>query len=464
MISPSGDVTPSNERLSIHYVKMENGEWPAKVTDSPHEGRRGFMERRIRPDQVRLGMYVRGFGGSWLDHPFWRVKFVLRKPQDVERVRQSGVPHVLIDDQLGLGVEDEPEQPPASPRPAPAGPPRPARAPIRIARAGGPGEYSEVRRTSERKRTIELVTRSKKVMRHVFDGARLGRAVRIADVISVVDEVAEAVERGPRTLLDVIRLKKRDEYTYLHSVAVCTLMVNMARFLGKGKAEMREFGLAGLLHDIGKMGVPEPVLQKPGQLTDAEFQAVRGHPEYGHRLLCETEDVGALALDVCLHHHEKMDGTGYPVGLKGEEISFIARLGAICDVYDALTSDRPYKKAWTPTEAMAAMWGWEGHFDHALLFSFMQSIGVFPAGMPVRLRSNRLAVVLENKRRNSRPRVLAFYDTRERQLIEPEDITLQDSLAGDGIVAPADPAEWGLADWETVIARLTREMNLPLVA
>lgn len=418
------------------------------------------MERKIRPDQVRLGMYVRGFGGAWLDHPFWRVKFVLRKPQDVERVRQSGVPHVIIDDELGVGVEDAPAQPAA----VPAAEPRPAKPMIRPPRFHGARDYGDDQRKTERKRAMELVGRSKKVMRGVFDGARLGQAVRIADVISVVDELSEAVERGPRTLLDVIRMKKRDEYTYLHSVAVCTLMVNMARFLGKGEAEMREYGLAGLLHDIGKMGVPEPVLHKPGRLTDAEFATMRGHPEHGHRLLQEAGDGNAMALDVCLHHHEKMDGTGYPFGLKGEDISFVARLGAVCDVYDALTSDRAYKEAWTPNEAVGAMWSWDGHFDRPLLFGFMQSIGVFPAGMLVRLRSNRLAIVLENKRRHSRPRLLAFYDTLAHQMIPPKEFTSDETLASDGIVAPADPAEWGLTDWEDTLVRLTGETKLRLVA
>ncbi|BBC71841.1 conserved hypothetical protein [Altererythrobacter sp. B11] len=424
------------------------------------------MERRISPEEARLGMYICGFGGSWFDHPFWRVRFVLRKDSDLERLQQSGVPYVVIDDALGIGpVEPEPE---AAPSPAAARPPRKMAAPRRLAepapRPAPAGDYGAAQQAAERRQAIALVSRSKKVMRYVFEGARLGRAVKVAEVLDVVDDITRSVERAPRTLLDVIRLKNRDEYTYFHSVAVCTLMVNFARHLGLGEEETRELGLAGLLHDIGKMSIPDEVLNKPDRLTDEEFAVVRAHPERGYKMLSETPEVSAAALDVCRHHHEKMDGRGYPYGLAAEDISRAARMGAICDVYDALTSDRIYKAAWHPSEALAAMWGWEDQFDRALLFAFMQSLAVFPEGMLVRMRSNRLAIVLKSKRRNARTRVLCFYNTCEGSFIPAEETVLGPGLASDSIVAPATPEEWGLRDWEAMAARLLGSDAVPLVA
>jgi HD-GYP domain-containing protein (c-di-GMP phosphodiesterase class II) len=411
------------------------------------------MQRQIRPEQVKLGMYVGGFGGAWVDHPFWRAKFLLKNPRDVERVRESGVPYVIIDDERGIG----PDQPPEAATPAT---PVKASNPPALGAARRPAattatlDYEKARQKSDRQRAVALVSRALKVLRRAFDDARLGRAVRMAEVTTVVDEVVESVERGPRTLLEVLRTKTRDEYTYLHSVAVCTLMVNVARQLGKGDGETRDYGLAGLLHDLGKMGISELILNKAGALTEAEFAAVRTHPEHGYQLLCETPDIPEMALDVCRHHHEKMDGTGYPFGLPAEAISLVARVGAVCDVYDALTSDRVYKEAWSPGEAIAAMWSWEGHFDRQLLFTFMQSVGIFPTGMLVQLRSNRLAIVLDPKRRNSGPRVLAFYATRDRAFIEAEEIVIKDNLANDSIVAPAEPEDWGLENWDRVAERL----------
>jgi hypothetical protein len=175
---------------------------------------------------------------------------------------------------------------------------------------------------------------------------------------------------------------------------------------------------------------------------------VREHPAFGHKLLSESPDMADMALDVCLHHHEKMDGTGYPFAMAGADITTAARLGAICDVYDALTSDRAYKDGWSPVEAITAMWQWEGHFDRSLLFAFMQSISIFPTRELVRLRSNRLGIVLENRRRSSRPRVCAFYSTRDHVLQPPEIVTITDDFSGDQIIAPELPEAWGFTNWD----------------
>jgi len=360
------------------------------------------MQRQIRPEDVRLGMYVCGFGGSWFSHPFWRAKFVLQTQQDLDRVQGSNVAYVVIDDALGIEPAVQAEARPA-PAATPSAPVR-LRSPERSARAQW-DEREKALERSDKQQAKALVARSMKVLRTAFADVRLGRAVRMDEVTAIVDDVVGTIDRNPRTLLEILRLKSKNEYTYLHSVAVCTLMVNAARHMAKGATETREYGLAGLLHDLGKMGVDDAILNKEGKLTDAEFLAVRNHPEHGYQVLSQSPNIPEAALDVCRHHHEKMDGSGYPFGLPAEAISMVARLGAVCDVYDALTSERVYKDAWSPVEALTAMWSWEGHFDRALLFTFMQSIGVFPAGMLVQLRSNRLALVLENKRRASRPRV-----------------------------------------------------------
>lgn len=393
-------------------------------------------------------MYIETFEGSWLRHPFWRSRFLLTRPEDLTRLLDSDVSGVIIDDDKGLGLPGEQAEgaKPAS---------QPCELPPPIARKNCPS--SSDRSSSyadERTRAVKVVNQSKKVMRNVFDGARLGKAVRSADVLSVVDDISASLGRNSMALINVARLKSKDEYTYLHSVAVCALMVNLARHIGIGEEQTRELGLAGLLHDIGKMTVPSPILNKPGHLSDEEFAIVQSHPEKGFQLLGESCDIPDVALDVCRHHHEKVDGTGYPHRLRGDEITLAARMGAICDVYDALTSNRAYKDAWAPADAIAAMDGWPGQFDPDLLFRFMQSIAVYPVGMLVRLRSNRLALVLDNGRRASRPRVRAFYSTSDRQLIKPVDVVIADSLADDQIISREDPAHWAIPDWTALRANL----------
>ncbi len=405
------------------------------------------MERKIAPELARVGMYVKGFSGSWFRHPFWRARFIITNARQEERIRHSGLDYVVIDDALGSGPEaDEATEIRASSVWAPTQ--TRSRVPCRA-----PGAWAKIERPrpkSEQQQARALLTKSKKIVRKAFDDARLGRAVSVQDVAPVVEEIVCSIDKNPKALLNVLRLKKKNEYTYLHSVAVCTLMVNVAIHLARSQDEIRDYGIAGLLHDVGKMGVPDSILDKEGPLTDDEFRKIRNHSEYGHRILAKSVDIPEAALDVCLHHHEKMDGSGYPFGLASEEISPVARLGAICDVYDALTSNRAYKAKWTPARALAEMWSWDGHFDRDLLFTFMQSLGLFAPGMTVQLRSNRLGIVLEPKRVNSRTRVLAYFDTCERDWIEPVEVVIGDSLTTDGIVGVADPDDWGLGDLNSV--------------
>ncbi len=411
------------------------------------------MELRIRPQEARIGMYVKGFAGSWFAHPFWRARFVLTSSRDLERLRCSTVDYVVIDDVLGIGpVEAAPVRSVAS---MVAAKERPRNRPSAAhRRTTGWEDIERARARSDREKALALLSRSKKIVRKVFAEARLGQAIQVAEVAPVVDEIVSSIDQNPRALLKVLRLKKKNEYTYLHSVSVCTLMVNAAIHMGKGRAEIRDYGLAGLLHDVGKMGISDAILDKEGPLTEEEFGKVRQHSEYGYRILAGSDDVPETALDVCRHHHEKIDGSGYPFGLSEEGISPVARLGAICDVYDALTSHRAYKAAWAPTQALAAMWSWDGHFDRDLLFTFMQSLGLFPPHMLVRLRSNRIGLVLEPARPNDKTRVLAFYAIRDGEWIEPEEVVVDDTLATDGIVGVADPLDVGLDGSDAVLERL----------
>lgn len=378
-------------------------------------------------------MFIHGFEGSWLSHPFWRRRFLLDEPGDLTALLDSEVIGVVIDTEKGLDL-------PATTQPATTGYRPPSRpAPRRAAPTATPLHGDDIARAE----AVRTVNRAKLAVRGVLDGARLGKAVESAAVAAVVDDVSAAVEKNRRALLRVLRLKDKDEYTYLHSVAVCALMIALARQLDLDDAMTAEMGTAGLLHDIGKMAVPLDVLNKPAKLTDEEFALMQTHPEKGFRLLEQTPALPPLALDVCRHHHEKVDGTGYPQRLRGDQISLAARMGAICDVYDALTSNRSYKAAWSPAESVTHMREWEGQFDPELLFAFMKSVGIFAIGMVVQLRTNRLGLVIDPGR-SARARVVAFYSTIDRQLIDPIPVTIGEDLSHDMVLAEANPAEWAI--------------------
>ncbi|MBI1835274.1 MAG: HD-GYP domain-containing protein, partial [Burkholderiales bacterium] len=254
---------------------------------------------------------------------------------------------------------------------------------------------------------------------------------------------------NPGALIGLARLKTADDYTYMHSVAVCALMIALSRQLKLSDEETREAGLAGLLHDIGKMAVPAEILNKPGKLTDAEFVSVKEHPAAGYQMLLEAKGVGSIALDVCLHHHEKMDGSGYPKGLEGDQISLYARMGAVCDVYDAITSNRPYKAGWCPAESLRKMSEWSrGHFDDRVFQAFVKSIGIYPVGTLVKLHSGRLGVVIEQQVGKSLllPKVRVFFSSKSMAYITPLLLDLSAPGVQDKIVSREDTAAWGLKD------------------
>ncbi|MGO0788642.1 HD-GYP domain-containing protein [Herbaspirillum seropedicae] len=210
--------------------------------------------------------------------------------------------------------------------------------------------------------------------------------------------------------------------------------------------------MAGLLHDIGKMTVPPSILNKPSKLTEEEFVSVQSHPLAGHRLLQELPGIGDAPLDVSLHHHEKMDGTGYPYKLSGRNISMTARMGAICDVYDAITSDRPYKSGWDPSRSIQHMAQSKGHFDFDVLQAFVKAVGIYPVGSCVLMQTGHLAMVLEQRPDSLlAPLVRIFYSTNKKIAVTPTLIDLRRSA--NKIVGAVDPEKWG-------VTRLVEQQDL----
>jgi len=413
--------------------------------------------KRISTADVTLGMFVQALEGAWLTHPFWRTKFVLTDPADLAALKASRVPAVWIDTSKGLDLDTAAGAAGAAGAAMQASATAPARAPAPTATAAPP-PVSPERLEDELGRAAKVLLRSRQAVTTLFNEVRLGQAIDPERCLPVVQEITASLARNPSAFLSLARLKTKDDYTYMHSVAVCGLMVALGRHMGLGEADLREAGLAGLLHDVGKMQMPLDVLNKPGALTNAEFDVMRSHPERGFELLKDGAKVPASALDVCLHHHEKMDGTGYPHRLAGQQISLLARMGAVCDVYDAVTSVRPYKQPWDPAAALQRMSQWKGQFDPAVLAAFVKSVGIFPTGALVRLESGRLAVVVDqNPGALAKPRVRVFFSTKSNMPIPVQLLDLAAAGATDRITG-WEPVE----DWEfTHLDRLWNPATSP---
>ena len=398
------------------------------------------MLKKISVHQLRLGMHLHALEGPWIKHPFWRTRFVLTDAADLTLLFDSGVPACWIDDSLGLDI---------APVVAAAMPPTTAAMPavavvaataVTAAVPAGPNPPAPSQPVSrslqaELQQAAAICQRGRKAVTTMFQEARMGRSLDTAGCLELVEDISASVLRNPGALVSLARLKSKDNYSYMHSVAVCALMVGLGRQLGLNQDECRSAGMAGLVHDVGKALLPPNILDKPGKLTEAEFAIVRSHPERGHALLSGGQGTSAEMLDVALHHHERMDGTGYPDRLPGAQISRIARMGAVCDVYDAITSNRPYKAGWDPAESIACMVSWKGHFDEEILNAFVRSVGIYPTGSLVRLQTGLVAVVCEqNPAALVSPTVHAFYSTRSNMPIPPRLIDLARSGCADRII------------------------------
>ena len=399
------------------------------------------MLKKINVKHLVVGMYLKEFCGSWMDHPFWRNSFVITDPKDVERILASNITEVWIDSSKGLDIaagetavsEEESE----------------ARVDAELSRAAqAQRETAPIPASEEFARAAKICAQSKLAVTSMFQEARMGKAVDTANAQKLVEEINDSVSRNPGALISLARLKTADDYTYMHSVAVCALMIALSKQLGLSEQETRRAGIAGLLHDLGKMLVPMEVLNKPGKLTDEEFAIIKKHPEEGHRLLFGNPGADEVMLDVVLHHHEKIDGTGYPKGLKGEEISLFAKMGAVCDVYDAITSNRPYKAGWPPSESLRKMAEWaKGHFDQRVFQAFVKSLGIYPIGSLVRLESGRLGLVIDQSEKSLlAPCVKVFYSTHSQARILPEIIDLSRPGCHEKIAGREDPAKWNFPD------------------
>lgn len=295
----------------------------------------------------------------------------------------------------------------------------------------------------EHARAAVLIDRAREVLHAQFDALRKGDQLDMGGMRRVARDLSRSISRNRYAVIGLTRLRSSHEYTYTHSIAVSALMIGLARELGLPVREVEAVGLAGLLHDIGKAKVPVAVLDKPGPLSPAEWATIRTHPERGHAILSRFGAVDPIVLDVTLHHHERIDGSGYPHGLKGEEISIHARIGAVCDVYDALTSRRAYKEARPAAAVLEMMARTGGHFDRRALHALRSLIGAFPAGTLVRLQRGQLAVVLnETPVDPLSPRVEIVYCADTRRPLPPAVLDTRDNP----IVAVERPEAWPALD------------------
>jgi HD-GYP domain-containing protein (c-di-GMP phosphodiesterase class II) len=395
------------------------------------------MLKKVDSSQLLVGMYIHDLSCDWMTHPFVRNRFLIGKDEEIRKILEAGIHDVVIDSDKGLDVQDAPTLEEAE-----------ARTESELVQlAVKPVIVTRVSLGEELRRAAQIRHQASGMVRTVMQDARLGKAIEIDQVSPVVQNITESILRNPGALVGMLRIKNKDDYTFLHSVSVCTLLVAFCRSRKMDDAMVFQAGLGGLLHDTGKALIPDHILNKPGRLTEEEFDIVKKHPRDGYEILLKSPDVGPIPLDITLHHHERRDASGYPDKQGEGTISELAQMSAIVDVYDAITADRCYHKGVSAAEALRKIYEWSKfHFNPAYAQEFMRCIGIYPVGTMVMLESGRLGVVIEPHETNLlAPKVNVFFDTKRNTYIKPQTVDLSRALGfggGEKIVRPESPQKW----------------------
>lgn len=397
------------------------------------------MIKRIKLHQLKPGMFIHDLNCGWGVHPLFLTRFKVKSDLEIEKIAAMGVREIYIDSALGDDLPDALSRDEVN---------REIESELlKMSEVAGNLPESHHSRSEEIEVAVGIHQRASQVIRNLMSDVRLGRQLEGGGVEEAIEGIAESVLRNSNALIQLSQIKNKDDYTFLHSVGVCALMTSFCNVLHLGKDVTRQVSIGALLHDIGKMQVPNEILNKPGRLTEMEFDEMKQHVVYGTDLISKVEWFTPISRAVLELHHERYDGTGYPNGLKGEEISPFGQMAAIVDVYDAITSERIYHQPMAPADALRKLMEWgKFHFNEELVWHFIRSVGIYPVGTLVKLESGLLGIVVEQNNTDLlRPMLRIVYDAGKRWIVSPYDLDLA-AAAGraDRILRHEQPERWGI--------------------
>lgn len=393
-----------------------------------------------------MGMFVHKMEGSWFDHPFWKANFLIDDPKRLELLKSSKLRGIIIDTAKGRDL--------SAPKSQAAGP---TSAPSDIVSERIKAISKRTKREADALMPVSIdqeinaaqaiAHKAKDKLRRAFIAARRGRALDVKSFETVVDDILASVRRNPHAFSGLMRCKLKNELMFRHALSVSALMVSLARKMKRSPRETLDCGLAGLLLDIGINYLPENLDPLHGDFRNADPTIWQQHVTLGHRALVHDDYLPQLVLDAVLQHHERIDGSGFPHALSGNDISLVGRMAAICDAFDFLLSPTSKSGALDPAAAIQRMKAMQGAFDEDILHQFIESVGLYPVGSFVRLNSGRLAMVTdEDHKDHTRPVVQVFYWLATGEQIKPYRVELSSTENEDWIAEIADLTGLDLPD------------------
>ena len=400
------------------------------------------MRKKIDVQSLELGMYIAELDRPWLGTPFLFQGFEIRSQDEIQELKRY-CQSVYIEIPDAVAAAPAARAPIPKSKPIAAQPAVPTEAEQRLARdflkivnqprpAPVYSDQTTLEQEVEQVREHHIQTRT--LIYELMEDARNGKSLNSPGAKRVVGAFAESVIRNPDALTCFTQLKRKDEYTALHSLRVCILALAFGRHLGLEREALEILGIGALLHDIGKMKVPSEILNKPGGLDDREYTLMKSHVPLGVEILERMPNISPQAVEVARCHHERYSGKGYIAGLEGEQIGFFGMIGGIVDCYDAITSDRTYHAGMSAHAALKKMYEWRGRdFHPGLVEQFIQCMGIYPIGSVVELNTGEIGVVVTmNRVRRLKPRVMLVMNANCAPYPAPVTVDLMQQKTSDG--------------------------------
>ena len=410
---------------------------PAQFDDDSYDFDGAFESRiEVPAHDLQIGMYVGGLDRPWLETPYHLQGFPIRSGKDIQQL-QSLCRYVYVDKTKSNPGVIARYQAKANPSPVTTE--------VHEKRSRFKQTFASITKVFSSKRHREAarkVERSLTVSEHVFDetrtlarriinDVRVGNSIDTKQAKDVITDCVDHILKNPDALLMFSSIKHKDAYTSEHSVNVAILSIMLGRRMRLPRRQLEEVGLAGLLHDVGKVLTPDEILNKPTRLTDDEFLIMKLHPSQGRDMLDEMEGLSQGVLSVAHAHHERLNGSGYPRGIADKDLSLYSRIVGITDTYDAITSDRVYGKGRSNLEAYQILRAASGsHYDEKMVSHFLDAIGNYPPGTAVQLKNGYFGIVVRGNVANKmHPLVLVMKNARQRP-IQPRYVDTAESKRG----------------------------------
>ncbi|MGC8769303.1 HD-GYP domain-containing protein [Calditerrivibrio sp.] len=379
--------------------------------------------QKIHVNELKIGDRVLKLDASWLETPFLSHKFKIKDISDINKLKKHGIEYVFIEprnDEVSIKEVIEENKDLLE----------------NVQYEELPKHYIDFQSLTK---ASEIYEESVKIIRSVMEDIRSGKLFDDTGVRIIADKITELTVKKGDLLSSVAKLKSYDDYTFQHSVNVSVFATSLGKLMNIPIKELNMLSASALLHDVGKMLVPKEILNKPGKLTDEEFKIMKNHVPAGYDYLIKN-GLDPSELKIVIEHHERYDGSGYPYGLKDPDISLFGKIGAVVDIYDAITSDRVYHKGMEPPSALKMMFKWtDSHINKKIFEFFITHIGIYPVGTLVLLNTNELAIVAKITDNPTSPIVAVFKNPKGEDIpVYMVDLSKK-SVLSKKIIGPVNP-------------------------